>query len=82
MAPQATYGVHSEVGVLHKVLVCSPGLAHTRLTPRNKDELLFDDVMWVDNARRNHFDFVSKMKERGVEVLEMHDLLAYLETLK
>ena len=70
------YGVHSEVGQLRKVLVCSPGLAHTRLTPRNKDDLLFDDVMWVDNAKRDHFDFVSKMRDRGVDVVEMHQMLA------
>jgi hypothetical protein len=25
-----TYGVHSEVGKLRKVVVCSPGLAHQR----------------------------------------------------
>ncbi|AKC88064.1 arginine deiminase [Pseudoxanthomonas suwonensis] len=70
------YGVHSEVGLLRKVLVCSPGLAHTRLTPRNKDDLLFDDVMWVENAKRDHFDFASKMRDRGVDVVEMHQLLA------
>ena len=70
------YGVHSEVGQLRKVLVCSPGLAHTRLTPRNKDDLLFDDVMWVDNAKRDHFDFVSKMRDRDVDVVEMHQMLA------
>ena len=46
----ATYGVHSEVGKLRKVLVCAPGLAHQRLTPTNCDNLLFDDVMWVQNA--------------------------------
>ena len=58
-------GVHSEVGVLRKVLVCAPGRAHERLTPTNADSLLFDDVMWVQNARRDHFDFMSKMRERG-----------------
>ncbi|MCO1661102.1 AI-2E family transporter, partial [Pseudonocardia sp. S2-4] len=42
--PSAAYGVHSEVGTLRKVLVCAPGLAHTRLTPTNCDALLFDDV--------------------------------------
>jgi arginine deiminase len=70
------YGVHSEVGKLHKVLVCAPGLAHTRLTPTNCDELLFDDVLWVANAKRDHFDFVTKMRERGVEVVEEHNLLS------
>ncbi|MBT8765622.1 arginine deiminase [Metapseudomonas boanensis] len=68
-------GVHSEAGKLHKVMVCSPGLAHMRLTPNNCDELLFDDVIWVSQAKRDHFDFVTKMRERGVEVLEMHNLL-------
>jgi arginine deiminase len=74
-SPSAAYGVHSEVGKLRKVLVCAPGLAHTRLTPTNCDDLLFDDVLWVDNARRDHFDFMSKMRDRGVEVVELHNLL-------
>ena len=74
-SPADWYGVHSEVGQLRKVLVCAPGLAHERLTPSNCDDLLFDDVIWVQNARRDHFDFVSKMRERGVEVVELHNLL-------
>jgi arginine deiminase len=69
-------GVHSEVGRLRKVLVCAPGLAHRRLTPTNSDELLFDDVMWVENAQRDHLDFVNKLRTRGVDVVELHDLLA------
>jgi arginine deiminase len=69
-------GVHSEAGKLRKVMVCAPGLAHQRLTPANCDELLFDDVLWVSQARRDHYDFVCKMRERGIEVLEMLDLLA------
>src|SRR5690349_13184420 len=73
--PSATYGVHSEVGKLRKVLVCSPGLAHDRLTPTNCDDLLFDDVLWVQNARRDHFDFMDKMRDRGAEVVELHELL-------
>ncbi|TCO82651.1 arginine deiminase [Plasticicumulans lactativorans] len=71
-----TYGVHSETGRLRKVMVCRPGLAHLRLTPSNCDELLYDDVIWVHQARRDHFDFTTKMQERGVEVLEVHELLA------
>ena len=73
---EAQFGVHSEVGQLRKVIVCAPGLAHTRLTPSNCDQLLFDDVLWVDNAKRDHFDFVTKMRDRGIEVLDMHNLLA------
>ena len=71
-----TFGVHSEVGQLRKVMVCAPGKAHARLTPSNCDDLLFDDVLWVENAKRDHFDFMTKMRERGVDVVEMHNLLA------
>ena len=72
-------GVHSEVGKLRTVMVCRPSLAHQRLTPGNCHDLLFDDVIWVHEAQKDHYDFTLKMKERGVEVLELHDLLA--ETL-
>ena len=71
-----SFGVYSEVGVLRTVMVCRPGLAHQRLTPGNRAELLFDDVLWVHEAQKDHYDFVLKMRERGVEVLDLHDLLA------
>ncbi|WP_062516782.1 arginine deiminase [Demequina gelatinilytica] len=82
LAPAITlpeYGVYSEVGKLQKVLVCAPGLAHHRLTPSNCQDLLFDDVMWVDNAERDHAEFVQLMRDRDVDVKELHVLLA--ETL-
>src|SRR5258706_7504942 len=68
-------GVHSEVGRLRTVMVCRPGLAHQRLTPGNRTAMLFDDVLWVHEAQKDHADFVRKMEERGVEVLDLHDLL-------
>ncbi|CAA0100765.1 Arginine deiminase [Starkeya nomas] len=76
---ETTFGVHSEVGQLRKVMVCAPGRAHQRLTPSNCDALLFDDVLWVDVAKRDHFDFITKMRDRGIDVVEMHNLLT--ETL-
>jgi arginine deiminase len=74
----AQVGVHSEVGRLRTVMVCRPGLAHQRLTPGNRGDLLFDDVLWVHEAKKDHFDFVLKMRERGIEVLELHELLAQI----
>jgi arginine deiminase len=68
--------VASEIGRLRRVLVCRPGLAQQRLTPANCRELLFDDVMWVARARTDHYAFVGALHDRGVEVLELHDLLA------
>jgi arginine deiminase len=70
------FGVHSEVGRLRKVLVHRPDLSIKRLTPSNRDELLFDDVLWVEMAQREHDQFVSALRSRGVEVFYVHDLLA------
>ncbi len=72
-------GVHSEVGKLNKVMVHEPGLEHRRLTPSNADDLLFDDVIWVDRAIEEHQQFVELMRSRDVEVFLAEKLLA--ETL-
>jgi arginine deiminase len=72
-------GVGSEVGTLHSVIVHRPDLAHERLSPSNCHELLFDDVIWVRRARQEFDAFTDVMRERGVEVLLFHELLA--ETL-
>jgi arginine deiminase len=69
-------GVHSEVGRLRKVMVHRPGLEHTRLTPSNAEELLFDDVLWVARAKAEHAAFCDVMRERGVEVYQAEQLLA------
>ena len=29
--------------------------------------------MWVENAQRDHADFVAELRARGVEVVELHD---------
>lgn len=71
-----TLGVHSEAGKLRTVMVCRPGLAHRRLTPANRETLLFDDVIWVDKAIEDHDFFTRVMRERGIEVLEFQHLLA------
>lgn len=68
-------GVHSEVGRLRRVLVHRPGLELRRITPGNADRLLFDEVLWVDEAQREHDAFVSAMTDRGVEVLHLDRLL-------
>jgi arginine deiminase len=75
----SAFGVHSEVGKLRKVLVHRPELSLQRLTPSNHDELLFDDVLWVEQAQREHDAFVELMRGRGAEVFYVQELLA--ETL-
>ena len=74
-------GVFSEVGRLRKVMVHRPDLSLERLTPANHDELLFDDVLWVQRAQWEHDQFVKMLRERGVEVYYLQDLLAETLTL-
>jgi arginine deiminase len=57
-------------------MVHRPELSLQRLTPSNHDELLFDDVLWVERAQYEHDQFVAKMRERGVEVFILRELLA------
>ena len=68
-------GVHSEVGKLRQVIVHRPDLSLKRLTPGNHDELLFDDVLWVERAQWEHDQFVARMRERDIEVFYVQDLL-------
>lgn len=75
-----SYGVHSEVGKLRRVLVHRPGSALARLTPANCHDLLFDDVIWVKQARADHMEFVDAMRYRGADVVFLRDLL--VETLR
>lgn len=72
----AVPGVYSEVGKLRSVIVNRPDLALKRLTPDNCKDLLFDDVLWVKKARLEHDAFVDSMRERGIDVLDVTDLLS------
>lgn len=65
--------------MLRRVILHRPDLELRRLTPTNKDALLFDDVLWVRRARQEHDAFADVLAERGVEVLHLQTLLA--ETL-
>jgi len=74
-SPAPRLYVGSEVGVLRRVMLHRPDLELRRLTPANKDELLFDDVLWVKRARQEHDAFADALRERGVEVLYLQELL-------
>ncbi|MER7500071.1 arginine deiminase [Nonomuraea pusilla] len=69
------FHVDSEVGRLRRVLLHTPELALKRLTPSNKDDFLFDDVLWVQRAVEEHEEFQRVLRERGVEVHMLSDLL-------
>ncbi|EAS43508.1 arginine deiminase [Photobacterium profundum] len=68
--------VGSEVGQLRRVLVHRPERALTHLTPSNCHDLLFDDVLAVERAGEEHDVFVKTLRDQGVEVMLLGDLLA------
>jgi arginine deiminase len=68
--------VRSEIGQLRAVLVHRPGMEMGRITPSNKDELLFDELLWVEHAQREHDAFAELLQGSGVEVLYLEKLLA------
>src|SRR5215204_6420303 len=76
----STHGADSEVGTLRTVLLHRPGPELRRLTPRNNDRLLFDGIPWVARAQEEHDAFAEAVRDRGVEVLYLTDLLT--ETLQ
>jgi arginine deiminase len=72
----AEWTIGSEVGQLDAVLLHRPGLELHRITPANMDELLFDELLWVDHAGEEHDAFAGLLRDQGVEVLYLEDLLA------
>lgn len=74
------FHVDSETGRLRRVVLHRPGLELKRLTPTNKDALLFDDVLWVRRAKQEHDGFADVLRDRGVTVHLFEDLLR--ETLE
>ena len=75
-----THGADSEVGRLATVMLHRPGNELKRLTPRNNDRLLFDGIPWVSRAQEEHDAFAETLRNRGVEVLYLTELLT--ETLE
>ncbi|MDJ0344709.1 arginine deiminase [Streptomyces sp. H10-C2] len=69
------FHVDSEAGRLRRVILHRPDLELKRLTPSNKDALLFDDVLWVRRARAEHDGFADVLRDRGVDVHFFGDLL-------
>jgi arginine deiminase len=67
--------VDSEVGRLRRAIVHRPDFELKRLTPSNKDELLFDEVLWVERAKEEHDGFTETLRSLAVEVIHFDDLL-------
>jgi arginine deiminase len=73
----ATPAVHvtSEIGALKRVLVHTPGAELLGVTPGTREDYLYDDIIDLEAARKEHKRFVAVL-ERFTEVLQVRDALA------
>ncbi|GGI06121.1 arginine deiminase [Egicoccus halophilus] len=74
--PVTAPSVRSEVGQLRTVLLHRPGTEVERITPSNMDQLLFDELLWVEHAQAEHDAFADVLRGLDVEVLYVEALLA------
>ena len=66
--------VTSEIGALQSVLVHTPGRELEAVTPGNREDYLYDDIIDLEIAQREHRQFVSVLKRFG-RVHQVRDLL-------
>lgn len=69
------YGVDSEVGRLRTVLVHRPGAELRRVTPQHRCGMLFSALPWAERAQQEHDAFTGVLRDHGVEVLYLRELL-------
>ena len=68
-------GADSEVGQLRTVLMHRPGPELQRLTPRHRERVLLRTLPWLSRARQEHDQLSQALRDEGVEVLYMIELL-------
>ncbi len=67
--------VTSEIGRLRTVICHTPGPELLAVTPSNREQYLYDDIIDLDQARREHQRFRAILS-RFAEVLDVRDLLS------
>ena len=68
--------VTSEIKPLKKVLLHRPGKELLNLTPDTLERLLFDDIPYLPDAIKEHDEFASILRDQGIEVVYLEDLMA------
>ena len=76
MYQNKSFSILSETGPLKQVMLHRPGRELDRLTISNMDNLLFDDLIWLEEAQREHDEFANILRKEGCEVLYFYNCLA------
>lgn len=74
--PLNLINVKSEIGPLKTVVLHRPGKELENLIPDELNELLFDDIPFLEDAQSEHDAFTKLLEEVGVEVLYLDQLVA------
>jgi arginine deiminase len=74
--------IYSETGPLEAVMLHRPGQELQRLTPKYLNELLFDDIPWLERMQQEHDQFADVLRDHGATVYYCEDMLTeILESL-
>ena len=76
MCLNGSISVYSEIGKLKSVLLHCPGKEVENIVPDYLRRLLFDEIVYLEQARREHNQFADILKREGVEVVYLTDLMA------
>ncbi|MGH7458768.1 MAG: arginine deiminase family protein [Longimicrobiaceae bacterium] len=74
MTSSSRVRVSSEIGQLRSVICHTPGPELLAVTPSNREQFLYDDIVDLEQARREHHRFTAILS-RFAEVYEVADLL-------
>ncbi|MEG1640997.1 MAG: arginine deiminase [Ruthenibacterium sp.] len=80
MKCETPISVKSETAQLRRVLLHRPGKELEHLSPDTLERLLFDDIPYLHGAQSEHDEFARILRQNGVEVCYLEDLVA--ETLQ
>lgn len=67
--------IESEIAPLKKVIISKPCEALKRIIPDNMQTYLFDDILYPEEAQKEHDIFANLLTDHGVEVFYLENLL-------
>ncbi|MDF2985286.1 MAG: arginine deiminase [Eubacterium sp.] len=76
MSENPSISVYSEIGKLKSVLIHRPGIEVENIVPDHLRRLLFDEIVYMDQAQREHDQFAQILTDEGVEVVYITDLMS------
>lgn len=76
MSSNQSISVYSEIGALKTVLLHRPGEEVENIVPDYLRRLLFDEIVFLEQARKEHDQFAELLRREGVEVVYLEDIMA------